>query len=85
MVFSLLFRPTGSCWELTAHTPIRARRRDGYMRLLAGAGPILCVVIPTGSHYTDQDPAGHPVSPQANPLRIKLSALFSGRRTMVLA
>ena len=27
--------------EQTTHTPIRARRKDGYMRLLAVAGPIL--------------------------------------------
>ena len=27
--------------EQTTHTPIRARRKDGYMRLLAAAGPIL--------------------------------------------
>ncbi len=31
--------------EQTAHTPIRARRKDGYMRLLAVAGPILSDVM----------------------------------------
>ena len=32
--------------EQTTHTPIRARHTDGYMRLLAAAGPILSDAMP---------------------------------------
>ena len=45
-VLSLLFKPTGSCYELTAHTPIRARHQDSLLGLLAAAGPILQHAIP---------------------------------------
>ena len=49
------------------------------MRLLAGAGPILCDVIPKGSHCTDQDPAAYPVRPQASNLIIEVSQCLSAR------
>jgi len=35
----------------TTHTPIRARQQDGYLRLLAVAGPILCDVLSRGATF----------------------------------
>ena len=41
-IFSFTLPGQRDCsMEQTTHTPIRARRKDGYMRLLAVAGPIL--------------------------------------------
>ena len=61
---------------LTLHTPIRARRLDGYIKLPAAAGPILCDAMPSGLHFADQDPARFPSAAENQPLTKKPASLF---------
>ena len=51
---------------LASHTPIRARRMDGHMRLRTVTGPILSDAMPRGSHFPLQDPVRHPANPQGS-------------------
>lgn len=53
-------------WGLASHTPIRARREDGRMRLRTVTGPILSDAVPGGPHSPLQDPVRHPANPKGS-------------------